>query len=77
MLYIMYASKIRAACIIVPYNDGSEAPIPLSERGRSCLIFGRSGMFGLGIVPKEIRLHILHIGLRLVPGNVVMVLIDM
>ena len=48
-----YASKVRAACIIVPYNDGFEAPIRLSGRGRSCLAFVRSGMFGLGIAPKE------------------------
>ena len=49
----MYASKVRAECIIVPYNDGSKAPIRLSGRGRSCLAFVRSGTFGLGIAPKE------------------------
>ena len=48
-----YASKVRAACIIVPYNDGSKAPIRLSARGRSCPAFVRSEMFGLGIAPKE------------------------
>ena len=48
-----YASKVRATCIILPYNDGSKAPIRLSGRGRSCLAFVRSGMFGLGIAPKE------------------------
>ena len=53
MLYLTYASKVRAACIIVPYNDGSKAPIWLSEKERPCLAFARSGMFGLGIMAKE------------------------
>ena len=50
---MMYASKVRAACIIVPQNDGLKAPIQLSGKGRSCLAFARSGMFGLSIAPKE------------------------
>ena len=50
---LMYASKVRAACIIVPYNDGSKSPIRLSARRRSCVAFGRSRMFGLDIAPKE------------------------
>ena len=49
----MYASKVRATSTIVPYNDSSEAPIQLSGRGKSCLAFPRSGMFGLGTAPKE------------------------
>ena len=53
IFYLMYASKVRAACIIVPYNDGSKSPIRLSARGRSCVAFGRSRMFGLDIAPKE------------------------
>ena len=53
LFYITYTSKIRAACVIVPYNDGSKAPTKLSGRERSCLTFARSGMFGLGIAPKE------------------------
>ena len=48
-----YASKVRAAFIIVPYNNGSKAPIRLSGRGRSCLALVRSRIFGLGIAPKE------------------------
>ena len=48
-----YASKLRAACIIVPYNDGSKKPIRLLRRGKSCLVFARSGMFALSIAPKE------------------------
>ena len=44
--------KARAACIIVPHNDGSKASIRLSGRGRSCLAFAKSGMFGLGIASK-------------------------
>ena len=48
-----YASKVRATCIIPPYNDGSKAPIRLLGKGRSCLTFVRTGMFGLGIAPKE------------------------
>ena len=55
---LVHASKVRATCIIVPYNDGSEAPIWLSERGRSCLAFAESGMFGLGMAPKEKRSHL-------------------
>ena len=53
IFYLMYASKVRDACIIVPYNDGSKSPIRLSGRGRSCVAFGRSRMFGLDIAPKE------------------------
>ena len=52
---LVHASKVRATCIIVPYNDGSEAPIWLLERARFCLAFTESGMFGLGIAPKEKR----------------------
>ena len=54
------------------------APIRLSARGWSCLAFVRSGMFGLGIAPKEkLSETLFHSGIRLVPGNVVMVAIDM
>ena len=56
IFYITYASKVRAACIIVPNNEGSKVPVWLSGRGRSCLVFARSGMFELGIVPKEFNL---------------------
>ena len=48
-----YASKVRATYIIIPENDGSKAPIQLLGRGRSCLGFVRSGIFGLGIAPKK------------------------
>ena len=41
--------------IIVLYNGGSKAPIRLSGRGKSCLFYTKCGMFGLGIVPKEIH----------------------
>ena len=51
--YIMYAIKVRAACIFVPYNHGLKAPIQLSEKGRSSLALARSGRFGLGIAPKK------------------------
>ena len=34
---------------------GSKAPIRLSGRGKSCLVHTKPGMFGLGIVPKEIH----------------------
>ena len=76
----MYASKVRAACIIVPYNDDSKAPIRLSGMGRSCLVFARPGVFGLGIAPKEKIFRLFNpvsIGIRLVPGIVVMVVIAM
>ena len=53
MFHLTYASKARAACIIVPYNDGSKASIRLSGRVRSCLAFAGSRMFGLDIAPKE------------------------
>ena len=80
IFYLTYASKLRAACIIVPYTNGSKTPIRLSGRGRSCLAFATSGMFGLGIAPKEKISRLFNpvsIGIRLVPGNVVMVAIDM
>ena len=42
-------NKVRAA-----YNHTIyQAPIRLSGRGSSYLAFARSGMFGLGIAPKE------------------------
>ena len=53
IFYATYASKVRAACIVATYNNDSKATIRLSERGRSCLAFVTSGMFGRGIVPKE------------------------
>ena len=65
----MYASKVRAACIIVPYNDGSKAPIRLLGGG-SFLAFARSEMFGLGIALKEKFCRLsnpVSIGIKLVP----------
>ena len=66
---------------MVPYNNGSKAPIRLSGRGRSCLAFARSGMFRLGIEPKEKLSQPIqpnfHSGIRLVAGNMVMVATDM
>ena len=53
IFYLTYASKVKTVSIIVPYKDGSKAPICLSVRGRSCLAFARSGIFGLDIAPKE------------------------
>ena len=47
ILYLTCASKIRAGCIIVQYNDGSKAPIPLFGRGRPCVAFARSKMLDL------------------------------
>ena len=47
--------------------------------GKSCLAFARSEMFGLGIEPKEkisCLFNTVSIGIRLVPGHVVMVAID-
>ena len=58
IFYFTYASEVRAACIIIPYNDGSRAPIWLSGRGRSYLAFTRSEMFGLRIAPKEKISHL-------------------
>ena len=49
-------------------------------RGGEGLAFARSGMFGLGIAPKEKISRLFNpvsIGIRLVPGNVVMVASDM
>ena len=39
---------------------GSKAPIRLSGRGKSCLVHTKPGMFGLGIVPKEIHSHLFN-----------------
>ena len=64
---MMYASKVRALCIMCHIW--------------SCLAFGRSWMFGLGIafegetfLPSQPSLHS---GIRLVSGNMFMVAIDM
>ena len=67
-------------CIIVPYDDGLKAPIQLLERGKSRLAFARSGMFGLGIALKEklsCPFNPVSVRIKLVPGNLVMVAIDM
>ena len=53
IFYLTYANKVRAACIIVSYNDDLKAHFGLSRRGRSCLVFVRSGMFGLDIALKK------------------------
>ena len=58
-LHILF-KYARVLCIIVPYNDGSKAPIQLSGRGRSCLAFVRSEIFGLGIAPKEKLSHLFN-----------------
>ena len=50
---LTYASKVAASCIIVPYKDGPKAPIRLLQRGRTCLAFPRSTMFGLRVGLKE------------------------
>ena len=42
LLYIMFASKVRAASLIVEYNDASEITIRLSEKAGSntaCFLF--------------------------------------
>ena len=71
---------VRAACIMVPQNNGPKAPIWLSGKETSCLPFARSGTFGLDILPKRNFSLIqpsFHSGIRLVPGNVVMHAIGM
>ena len=45
IFYATYASKVRVACIVATYNDGSKATIRLSERGRSRLAFVTSGIY--------------------------------
>ena len=61
-------------------NSGSKAPIRLSGR----VLFStnaKPGKFGLGMVPKEgflaYSIQFIFFIIRLVPGNVVMVTIDM
>ena len=59
-----------------------KAPIWLSGRGRSCFsTIAKPGMFGLDIASKENFLaystQFIFLIIRLVPGNVVMVAIDM
>ena len=49
---ITCASNVRAACIIIPYNDGFEEPIQLPGKRRYFLAFATSEMFGLYIVPR-------------------------
>ena len=50
---ITYAIKERAACIVLPYSDGSKAPIQLSGRRRFSLVLVRSRIVVLGTVLKE------------------------
>ena len=53
IFYLTYASNVRTACIIAPYNAGLRGPLRLSGRGRSCLALARCGFFGLSIAPNE------------------------
>ena len=68
----------KSPCIIGLNNGGSKAAIALSGRGRSCLV---EILNWDGIAPKEIFLaystQFVFLIIRLVPGNVVMVAIDM
>ena len=52
---ILFCQQGNSPCIIVLYNGGSKAPIRLSGRGRSCLVCTKTGIFELGIKPKEIH----------------------
>ena len=58
-----------------------KAPIQLLVRAKSSLAHAKPGMFGLGRTPKENFLtystQFIFLIIRLVPGNVVMVAIDM
>ena len=56
ILRLFTCQQSNRLCIIVLCNGGSKAPIQLLGRGRSCLINVRPGMFGLGMVLKEIHL---------------------
>ena len=71
----------KSPCIIALDNSGSKAPIQLSERRRSCLARAKPSMLELGIAPKENFLaystQFIFLIIRLAPGNVVMVAIDM
>ena len=53
--YILSCQQGNSPCIIVLYNGGSKALNRLLGRGRSCLVYTKPGMFGQGIVPKEIQ----------------------
>ena len=53
--YILLCQQGNSPCIIVMYNGGSKARFRLSGRGRSCLVYTKPGMLGLGIVPNEIH----------------------
>ena len=53
--HILLCQQGSSPCIIALYNGHSKAPIKLSGRVRSCLVHTKPGMFGLGIVPKEIH----------------------
>ena len=53
LIYITYANKVRAACLMVPCNDGSKNSFGCQRGERSCLVLARSGMFGLDIAPKK------------------------
>ena len=53
-IYLLLFLFFSIYCYTVMYSGGSKAPIRLSERGRSCLVYTKPGIFGLAIVPKEI-----------------------
>ena len=80
LFYITYVSKVRAACIVVPYNNGFEAPIGLSgENGfvyrlLSWDVWAGHGSKEEAFSPVESSLHS---GIRLVSENMVIVAIDM
>ena len=80
-LFFSYTScqQVNSLCIILVYNGGSKAPIRLSRRRSSCLVYTKLGMFGQAqcrrryILPYSTQFLI---RIRYVPGNVVMVATD-
>ena len=55
IIFLFIHRHASSPCITILYNGGSEAPLRLSRRGRSCLVYTRPGIFRLGKMPKEIQ----------------------
>ena len=80
LYYFLACQQSKGPCIIALNNGGSEPPIRLSVRGRSCLAETFAEMFGLGIASKQnfvaYSAQFVLLIIRHVPEIMVMVVID-
>ena len=72
-IILLACQQCKSPCIIAPDNGGSKAPIRLSGKGSSCL----AQLLKLGCLGQTQRRRRFFSPIKLIPGNVVVVVIDM